>query len=110
MVGTILVHHRQPFHAFGARAGFRHIDDAAVEIAGLAGQPITLTWTPDTAAIPANVVREVQAGTAGELTWPGTGFDPSGISIDWPGWRPLVESDYNADGTLKPETRQRLGL
>ena len=30
--------------------------------------------------------------------WPGTAFTPSGIAIDYPGWRPIEASDIAPDG------------
>ncbi|HWL45340.1 MAG TPA: hypothetical protein VNQ73_20515 [Ilumatobacter sp.] len=69
--------------------------------ASLAGKQITMTWAPAAAATPANVVLNPQPGTPGEVLWPGVGLTPNGIARDWPGWRPLVEADYNANGTLK---------
>lgn len=70
--------------------------------ASLAGQPISLVWTPNTpGASPAQVtLSNVEPGVVHELPWPGTGFTPGGISVDWPGWRPIVESDYD-NGVLK---------
>ncbi|MEZ3159118.1 DUF5979 domain-containing protein [Microbacterium sp. BWT-B31] len=65
----------------------------------LRDQPITLTWaptvvTPDTD--PMNVVFTAPGGElewSGLEQWPGTVFTPSGISVDYPGWRPIVLSD-----------------
>jgi uncharacterized repeat protein (TIGR01451 family) len=67
----------------------------------LAGEPITLTWTPDSGpAVPAQVQLELASGDSGRIGWPGAVFAPNGNSIQWPGYRPLTEADYNADGTL----------
>lgn len=38
MVGAVLVHDREPLDALGLTAGFRNIDDTAVEISAFAGQ------------------------------------------------------------------------
>ncbi|NII70113.1 DUF11 domain-containing protein [Microbacterium ulmi] len=64
----------------------------------LAGQPITFTWTPDVqtpAPDPAAIVLQLQSGDSGVLPWPGAAFAPNNVSIQWPGYRPLVESDYD---------------
>jgi uncharacterized repeat protein (TIGR01451 family) len=67
----------------------------------LAGEPITLTWTPTNPDVtpetsPSELVFEFDgAGTWNDVVpWPGAAFTPSGISIDYPGWRPLEASDY----------------
>ena len=64
----------------------------------LQGRPITLTWTPDTdvpTPVPASVQRTLQSGDTGRIAWPGAAFASNGVSIDWPGYRPLAESDYD---------------
>lgn len=66
----------------------------------LDGEPITLRWTPDAPdADPAEVVVDGLAdGAAGALPWPGAQF-VGDVPVDWPGWRPIRESDY-VDGSL----------
>lgn len=63
----------------------------------LLGEDITFTWTPGAGTVPANVVMTHPGGTSSwvqdPIRWPGTEFTPSGISIDYPGWRPIVASD-----------------
>ncbi|MDE0545316.1 hypothetical protein [Microbacterium sp. C7(2022)] len=67
----------------------------------LQGEPITLTWTPDTQpAVPSEVTLTLESGDSGRIVWPGADFAANDVSILWPGYRALVESDYNADGTL----------
>lgn len=74
-----------------------------VKSASLAGEPIEFLWTPD-AGTPTTEPQEVAltqpAGTttwSDEIAWPGTAFTPSGISIDYPGWRAIEASDIVPD-------------
>lgn len=61
--------------------------------------PIDMSWLPTSggpSTTPANVEMSQPGGTlqwTGSTTWPGTAFTPSGIAIDYPGWRPLVAGD-----------------
>lgn len=71
--------------------------------ATLRDEDITMTWTPDMPGThdPANVTLTEAGGTASwsdEIEWPGAEFTPSGVSIDYPGWRVLQASDYAPDG------------
>jgi len=70
----------------------------------LVGDPIDMLWTPNEAT-PETTPSQVSLSQPGGLTtwsdeipWPGAAFTPSGISIDYPGWRPLQASDYAPDG------------
>ncbi|MGU3647046.1 VWA domain-containing protein [Microbacterium sp. C23T] len=67
----------------------------------LLAEPIDFFWepvnqfvTPDTT--PANVSLTQPGGTltwSDEISWPGAAFTPSGISIDYPGWRAIEVTD-----------------
>ncbi|MFC0195856.1 SpaA isopeptide-forming pilin-related protein [Microbacterium arthrosphaerae] len=65
----------------------------------LLGEEINFLWTPDSGTAttdPAEVAITQPGGTAtwnDEIDWPGAAFTPSGVSIDYPGWRPIVASD-----------------
>ncbi|WP_163630597.1 SpaA isopeptide-forming pilin-related protein [Microbacterium sp. B35-04] len=67
--------------------------------AALIDEEIDFLWTPDNGTAttdPANVSITQPGGTATwseEIDWPGAAFTPSGVSIDYPGWRPIVASD-----------------
>ncbi|MEV5071036.1 DUF11 domain-containing protein [Microbacterium sp. LMI12-1-1.1] len=61
--------------------------------------PIDFLWTPDSLE-PTTEPQEVAITHPGgdttwsdEIPWVGTAFTPSGVSIDYPGWRPIVASD-----------------
>jgi uncharacterized repeat protein (TIGR01451 family)/LPXTG-motif cell wall-anchored protein len=65
----------------------------------LLDSPIEFLWTPDSLQ-PTTEPQEVAITHPGgdttwseEIEWPGTAFTPSGVSIDYPGWRPIVASD-----------------
>lgn len=66
--------------------------------------PINFRWTPDNGTPttkPAAVTLKNAGGTtqwADQATWPGSAFTPSGISIDYPGWRALQAADIAPDG------------
>ncbi|WP_235566796.1 LPXTG cell wall anchor domain-containing protein [Microbacterium sp. Root61] len=70
----------------------------------LAALPVDFTWTPNfpqSGTAPANVEKQYPGGTAtvsDEFAWVGTAFTPSGISIDYPGWRGLTAADYAPGG------------
>jgi uncharacterized repeat protein (TIGR01451 family)/LPXTG-motif cell wall-anchored protein len=67
--------------------------------ATLLGSEIDFLWTPDEGAdttVPPDVAITQPGGTAtwsDEIEWPGAEFTPSGVSIDYPGWRPIRASD-----------------
>lgn len=67
----------------------------------LKGMPITLTWLPASAAVPASKVVPLTAAS-GRIDWPGVKWDADGVSYDWPGWRPLRPSDFGPDGLPLP--------
>ncbi|HEY6738580.1 MAG TPA: hypothetical protein VI076_06985, partial [Actinopolymorphaceae bacterium] len=74
------------------------LEYAVATSGSLQGQPITLTWTPDLqvpAPDPASVVRQLASGESGSILWPGALLAPNDVSIQWPGYRPLTEADYN---------------
>ncbi|HEX5859997.1 MAG TPA: hypothetical protein VFY91_17950, partial [Microbacterium sp.] len=70
----------------------------------LTDEPIEFLWTPDNGTAetsPAEVALTQPGGTttwSNEIEWPGSAFTPSGISIDYPGWRPLQAADYAPGG------------
>lgn len=66
--------------------------------------PITMTWAPLTGSgvVPPSVTLSLQSGDSGRVDWPGVVFNSEGISIDWPGWRPLRASDFGPDGLPLP--------
>ncbi|WP_402840253.1 VWA domain-containing protein [Microbacterium sp. GXS0129] len=70
----------------------------------LTDEPIEFRWTPDTGTSttrPPDVVLTAPGGTSewsDLIAWPGAEFTPSGVSIDYPGWRMLRASDYTPDG------------
>ncbi|TGO04929.1 LPXTG cell wall anchor domain-containing protein [Serinibacter arcticus] len=76
----------------------------------VADQPITLTWAPSSAAVPAQVVRTLASGDSGEIAWPGTVYSPTGQAVDLPGWRAMTAADLNPDGTLRAGLQTRAGL
>lgn len=65
----------------------------------LINEEIHFLWTPDSGTAttdPAQVAITHPGGTATwsqEIEWPGAEFTPSGVSIDYPGWRPIRASD-----------------
>jgi len=65
----------------------------------LIDEDIHFLWTPDTGTAttdPENVDITHAGGTAtwsDEIAWPGAAFTPSGVSIDYPGWRPIELGD-----------------
>jgi uncharacterized repeat protein (TIGR01451 family)/LPXTG-motif cell wall-anchored protein len=67
--------------------------------AALLDSDIHFVWTPDTGdseTVPPDVTITQPGGTAtwsDEIEWPGAEFTPSGVSIDYPGWRPIRASD-----------------
>ncbi|KQP69625.1 hypothetical protein ASF40_17365 [Microbacterium sp. Leaf288] len=67
--------------------------------ATLLGSEIDFLWTPDEGGdttVPPDVAITQPGGTAtwsDEIEWPGAEFTPSGVSIDYPGWRPIRASD-----------------
>lgn len=72
----------------------------------LVAEPIEFFWEPDNASYspetePQNVSLEEPGGSAtwtNEIEWPGTAFTPSGVSVDYPGWRPLTRADMAGPG------------
>ena len=72
--------------------------------ATLTASEIDFLWTPndgDADTVPPFVELTQPGGTttwANEIPWPGSAFTPSGISIDYPGWRPLAAADYAPGG------------
>ncbi|MCC2033582.1 VWA domain-containing protein [Microbacterium allomyrinae] len=72
-----------------------------VKSASLVGQPVEFLWVPNNSDVtpettPAQVAITQPGGTTSwsdEIDWPGTAFTPSGISIDYPGWRAIVAAD-----------------
>ena len=75
----------------------------ATKSATLADDPFTFLWTPGTPGNPAPADTDPaqvlinQPDTAAtwsdEIDWVGTAFTPSGVSLDYPGWRPIELSD-----------------
>ncbi|MFE5407345.1 VWA domain-containing protein [Microbacterium sp. NPDC056569] len=67
----------------------------------LLAEPIDLFWEPVNPDVkptttPANVALSQPGGTltwSDEISWPGAAFTPSGISIDYPGWRAIEVTD-----------------
>ena len=73
--------------------------------ASLAALPFDAIWAPDPidpTADPAEVTFHKDGNTGLVWTdlveWPGSDFTPSGVAIDYPGWRPIVASDIAPDG------------
>lgn len=70
----------------------------------LRDEEVSFVWTPDAAlptTEPANVSMSQPAGQlewSDLIPWPGAAFSPSGVSIDYPGWRPLEATDYAPGG------------
>ncbi|MGC5172894.1 hypothetical protein ACLQ2Q_19830 [Microbacterium sp. DT81.1] len=75
----------------------------ASKSAALSDEAFTFLWTPGTPGNPAPAdtdpaqVLIEQPDTANtwsdEIEWVGTAFTPSGVSLDYPGWRPIEISD-----------------
>jgi uncharacterized repeat protein (TIGR01451 family)/LPXTG-motif cell wall-anchored protein len=68
--------------------------------ASLKDEPVNFLWKPVNSAVtpetsPAQVELSDNGGTtwSEEIPWVGSAFTPSGVSIDYPGWRPIVASD-----------------
>ncbi|GAA2827668.1 hypothetical protein GCM10010471_06460 [Leucobacter komagatae] len=70
----------------------------------LKDKPVNFRWTPDegtSGTVPAEVTLTEPGGSSAwtaTQAWPGSAFTPSGISIDYPGWRALKASDMAAGG------------
>ncbi|MFF8819411.1 VWA domain-containing protein [Leucobacter sp. NPDC015123] len=70
----------------------------------LEDKPVNFRWTPDGATaetVPAEVTLTEPGGSTSWTStqaWPGSAFTPSGVSIDYPGWRALKASDFAAGG------------
>ncbi|HEY6737378.1 MAG TPA: hypothetical protein VI076_00870, partial [Actinopolymorphaceae bacterium] len=81
-----------------------YLNYAVATSPSLAGQPITMTWTPNMlvpAPEPPSIVRQLASGDSGAILWPGGVLAPNDVSIQWPGYRPLTINDYNpATGAL----------
>lgn len=69
--------------------------------ASLIDEEIELEWHPENPDVtpetsPASITHTQPGGTTSwsrEIAWPGAAFTPSGISIDYPGWRPITAAD-----------------
>jgi len=68
--------------------------------ASLADEPVSFLWRPVNGAVtpettPAQVELSDDSGTtwSDEIPWVGSAFTPSGVSIDYPGWRPIEAGD-----------------
>ncbi|QKJ20344.1 SpaA isopeptide-forming pilin-related protein [Microbacterium hominis] len=65
----------------------------------LIDEPISFSWTPDagTATTEPQSVELTEPGGSATWShiepWPGAEFTPSGVAIDYPGWRPLTRAD-----------------
>ncbi|MEU1971682.1 hypothetical protein ABZ477_08490 [Microbacterium sp. NPDC019599] len=68
----------------------------------LASEPGTLTWQPNPPSPTSDpsvvVIDEAAEGPVGPLwtglaAWPGAAFTPSGVAVDYPGWRPIELTD-----------------
>src|SRR5436305_11124287 len=66
MIGAVLIHQREPFFPLLGGAGFGDVDDAAVEIAVFAGDPL-IDLVGDDVRDPAPVLPGRRVGKAGEL-------------------------------------------
>lgn len=70
----------------------------------LEGDDIGFTWSADgrtPTTVPYSVDLTHPGGDSSwtdELLWPGVHLTPSGVSIDYPGWRPLQATDYAPGG------------
>ncbi|MBL3683373.1 VWA domain-containing protein [Leucobacter aridicollis] len=70
----------------------------------LKDKPVSFLWTPDEGTadtVPAEVTLTEPGGSTAwtaTQTWPGSAFTPSGISIDYPGWRAIEAADMAAGG------------
>ncbi len=70
----------------------------------LRDEPISFLWTPDGAVPTTDPANVSLTSPVGELEWsdliqwPGTAFTPSGVSVDYPGWRALQASDLAPGG------------
>jgi len=72
--------------------------------ASLQDEPVGFLWKPVNDAVtpettPAQVELSDDSGTttwSDEIPWVGSAFTPSGVSIDYPGWRPIEASDIVA--------------
>ena len=73
---------------------------------------VSANWVPKSpqpTTSPANVAFEQPNAAdllwADLVEWPGSAFTPSGIAIDYPGWRPIVASDIApGGGYINPAT------
>ncbi|TXK06297.1 VWA domain-containing protein [Microbacterium mitrae] len=66
-------------------------------------EDINFSWTPNMPGehAPASVTMTEPGGQlmwSDSIAWPGSAFTPSGVSIDYPGWRVLQASDYAPGG------------
>lgn len=65
----------------------------------LVGEPISLSWVPNNGT-PSTVPQSVELSQAGGnatwadvIDWPGSAYTPSGVAIDYPGWRAIGVGD-----------------
>ncbi|MBD3942558.1 VWA domain-containing protein [Microbacterium sp. NEAU-LLC] len=72
----------------------------------LKDEPVNFLWKPVNDAVtpetsPAQVELSDNGSTtwSDEIPWVGSAFTPSGVSIDYPGWRPIAASDIVAGST-----------
>lgn len=112
-----------PIRELAAQVLIRCVADAPYLVfsvattSNLASQPVTMRWFPvdaagaPVAATPADAgLGEVDTGRTYVVPWPGAAVSPGGVSVDWPGWRPLQESDYGSDEELLPGSNVWNGL
>lgn len=65
----------------------------------LVNLPTEMLWVPNNAVgetVPPNVQMTQPAGSStwsDVIDWPGSYYTPSGVAIDYPGWRAIVQSD-----------------
>ncbi len=74
-----------------------------VKSEGLRNEPVEFSWTPNMPGEhdPASVNLTQPGGEltwTNEIPWPGSAFTPSGVSVDYPGWRQLEASDFAPGG------------
>lgn len=85
---------------------------ASVDVTeALAGAPISLSWKPASPLAQPSifVLNDLEPGTHRIIRWPGASFGQAGELAQWPGWRAVAVTDFDAEGrVLDPVSGQAM--